>query len=190
MAHGAEVHGVKPQQVTKARQLAKQLTAGVSKMASLEAALLLDPSKDPARRLLELPILRYATEIWHATERSQALPKNLKLGTVVSGVRTVMERLASDHQKANGAKGPINAMIGAANEIGWPLMDLVTFVDQNRQLISITQGSPARLRKLIHRAITDKLKEQFTTKLVKEGSGADSEFAGCQAQRAEPQAVA
>ena len=130
--------------------------------------LLLDPSKDPARRLLELPILRYATEIWHATERSQARPKNLKLGTVVSGVRTVLGRLASDNQKANGAKGPINAMIGAANEIGWALVDPVTFVDQNRQLISITQGSPARLRKLIHRAIADKLEEQFTTKLVKD----------------------
>ena len=69
MAYGAEVHGVKPQQVVKARQLAKQLTAGTAKMASLEASLLLDPTKDPARRLLELPILRYATEIWHATEK-------------------------------------------------------------------------------------------------------------------------
>lgn len=69
-------------------------------------------------------------------------------------------------------------MIGAANEIGWKMMDPVTFIDQNRQLISITQGSHARLRKLIHSAIAQKLKEQFTTKLVKEGTGIDSEFAG------------
>ena len=78
---------------------------------------------------------------------------------MVSGVRTVMGRLASDSQKANGAKGPINAMIGAANEIGWTMTDPVTFVDQNRQIISITQGSPARLWKLIHSVIAQKLEQ-------------------------------
>ena len=66
MVHGAEVHGVKQQQLVKAMQLAKQLTAGAARTASLEAALLLGPTKEPARRLLELPILRYAIEIWNS----------------------------------------------------------------------------------------------------------------------------
>ena len=68
MAYGAEVLGIKPQQVKRARQLAKQLASGASKDASLEGVLLLDPARDPARRLVEFPILRYATELWHASE--------------------------------------------------------------------------------------------------------------------------
>ena len=50
--------------------------------------------------------------------------------------------------------------------------------DQNRELISITQGSPARLRKLIHNAIAQKLEDQFLAKLVQGGTGTDLEFAG------------
>ena len=53
---------MQPQQIVKSRRLAKQLTASAAKKAFLEVALLLDPTNDPARRLLELPILRYVTE--------------------------------------------------------------------------------------------------------------------------------
>ena len=51
MAYRAEVHGVPSQQMAEARQLAKQLTAEISKMASLETVLLLQPSGDLIRRL-------------------------------------------------------------------------------------------------------------------------------------------
>lgn len=96
----------------------------------------------------------------------------------MSGVRTVMGKLASGSNKAIGAKGPINAMIGAADEIGWTMRDPVTFIDQKGELINLTSGSPARLRKLIHHAIAHKLEEQFMAKLIKGGTGTDLEFAG------------
>ena len=106
IAYGGEVHGIKPQQVKKARQLAKQLASGACKNASLEGVLLLDPARDPARRLVEMPILRYATELWHASERSQVRPKNIKLAVLVTGTRKVMDRIKHEPKGANGAKGP------------------------------------------------------------------------------------
>ena len=54
--------------------------------------------------------------------------------------------------------------------------------DHKGKGIHLTQGSPARLRKLIHNAIVDKLESQFLEKLVKEGSGTDQEFAGARFQ--------
>ena len=43
---------------------------------------------------------------------------------------------------------------------------------------SSRKAPPARLRKLIHKAIEDKLESQFLEELVKEGSGTDQVFAG------------
>ena len=57
------VHSIETQQVKTARQLSKQLASGASKDASREGVLLLDPVRDPARQLIELPIVRYATEL-------------------------------------------------------------------------------------------------------------------------------
>ena len=58
------------------------------------------------------------------------------------------------------------------------MRDPVTFIDQKGELINLTSGSPARLRKLFHRAIAQKLEEQFMAKLIKGGTGTDLEFAG------------
>ena len=58
------------------------------------------------------------------------------------------------------------------------MRDPVTCIGQNRELITLTQGSPASLRKLIHFAIAQKLQEQFLTALLKGGTGMDSELAG------------
>ena len=68
-------------------------------------------------------------------------------------------------------------MLGAAREIGWETRDPVIFIDQNSGLITLTQGSPARPRKLIRFSIAQKLEEQFTSKSIKGGTVIDSEFA-------------
>ena len=121
-------------------------------------------------------------ELWHASERSQARPRNIKLAVLVTGTRTVMDRIKCEPKGANGAKGPINAMVGALEQIGWTLEDPVSIKDHRGKSIILTQGSPARLRKLIHKAITDKLEAEFLDKLVKEGAGTDQEFAGARFQ--------
>ena len=58
------------------------------------------------------------------------------------------------------------------------MVDPVSIKDHHGQGIILTQGSPARLRKLVHRAIEDMLELQFMDKLIKEGTGTDQEFAG------------
>ena len=101
-----------------------------------------------------------------------------------------MGKLANGSTKAIGAKGPINAMIGAADEIGWTMRDPVTLVDQKGELIYLTTGSPARLRKLIHQAIAHKLEVQFMDKLIEGGTGTDSEFAGARLRKIIHRAIA
>ena len=117
MAYGAEVHGIKPQQVKKARQLAKQLAPGASKNASLEGGLLLDLARAPARRLIKMPIFRFATELWQAFERSQTRPKKIKFAPLVTGTKVVMSRVQMEPKGVCQAKRPINAMFGALDHI-------------------------------------------------------------------------
>ena len=69
-------------------------------------------------------------------------------------------------------------MLGALQQIGWTMVDPVSIKDHHGQGIILTQGSPARLRKLVHRAIEDMLELQFMDKLIKEGTGTDQDFAG------------
>ena len=58
-------------------------------------------------------------------------------------------------------EGVMLLVLGALRQIGWPLWDPVSITDHRGKGIILTQGSLAKLRKLIHKASEDKLGSQF-----------------------------
>ena len=176
LGYGAEVFGVPCHKVSQARRLAKASCSGVARGGSLPAAMALCPRLDPAVRLVEAPIVRHATDIWHASEASQARPNNLKLGLIVSGARSVLAKRMAKGKKTVSGRGPISAMIDSAEALGWQVHNPLTLLDEQGNEVRLNEGSPARLRKVIRERIRRQQEEEALEAMLAKGLATVHEF--------------
>ena len=178
LSYGAEVFGVPGHKVSQARRLAKASLKGVARGGSLPAAMALCPRQDPAVRLIEAPLVRYATGVWHASEASQARPNNLKLGQIVSGARSIIAKRKAKGKKTVSGRGPISAMVDSAESLGWTVHDGLTLKDENGREVRLNEGSPARLRKIIRERIRTQQEQEVVEGMLAKGLGTVCEFQG------------
>jgi ribonuclease HI len=69
-------------------------------------------------------------------------------------------------------------MLGALELVGWEMLNPTQLVDHNGQVLNLLDGSPAKLRRLLHEAIDEQNQEAYMYKVVCKGLGTDDEFKG------------
>ena len=120
--YAAEVEGTSDGKILEARRAAVAINGCGGRGCQLEAALLLQPEDDPARELMVPPIVRYATEVWFATDGMGSRPKN---STAAECHRMVGDVSQHVHEyccgKVVSPRGPYSAMFRALAQVGWAM---------------------------------------------------------------------
>jgi hypothetical protein len=164
---GVECAGCNMAALKWMRGKASTLIPGGGDGAREDAIFSLHPERDPARNHVAPCVVRYAKEVWMATDATQCGPKVLRAGPLFEGVREVCEQ----HSIKPRRTGPLSSMLACLKVIGWTMRDPTHLIDRKGEVLDLAAGSPALLQEHIFEAIEDLHHRAVVKRIARKGWG-------------------
>ena len=130
---------------------------------------------DPANEVVLSSIVRYAEEVWTATDPTlmKHRSRHIKTGELLAGVRAVQER--NKHKIVQ--RGPISSMMKYLKELGWKLETPTTMRNQRGQPVLLAEGDPKRLKLMLQEALREQHENKVEERMIISGGCNEAELA-------------
>ncbi len=120
--------------------------------------------------------MRYALEVWRATDKSQWVPRICTLGFMARPVSDAVTKW----RKGKNSSGPVSAMLDGLHAIGWSSKNTTTLTDHRGKPVDLTGRSPAPLKKTRIHAVSDLHERNLVLMIAEKNLGTEEEFKRCE----------
>ena len=175
MVYGSHNWSVSKSVLKWTRAKASSLTLGGGKHGHQSTAFLLAPERDPANRFLLDTVVRYASEIWMATDSQLVTPKTLRAGYLHRHMGKVLRNW---NKGSTQVRGPLSAMLKSLQQLGWKMLNPFVLRDDKGQELHLAVGPPCVLRRHLQAALQRQHQSELEWKVITKSQVTDAEFEG------------
>eukprot|EP00973_Karenia_brevis_P051391 7137660-Karenia_brevis.AAC.1 len=155
------------------RAKASTLTIGGGKHGHQATTFALSPEMDPARDFFAAPIIRYAREVWDASDAETCKQKTLRMGFLHKHMHAILGKWK---QGDKAIRGPLSSVLKSLEQLGWRMADPFALIDDEGHRLELTVGSPAYLQDSIHKAIERNHQQELIWKVVSKDRLSDQDY--------------
>lgn len=148
------------------------MTMGGGKGAHQATVFSLFPERDPVRKQIIPCIVRYAKEVWLASDTQLFHPKVIPCGQLYSGMLKVLNQ----QKKRPRRTGPLSNLLRCLAILEWDMKDPIRLIDHNGEELNLTIGSPELLKERLHEAATELHYHEVVKRIAKKNFGAKQVF--------------